>query len=212
MVKVFDLDGTLLDSNGIWRWVDKEFLKQYGCELTDEYNNYVAHAIFPDAAHFTRIYYNLQIAEDDIMNQWRLLAHNAYANTLPLKPGAKEYLAQCFARGEQLVLYTSGEPSLCQAALKRHHLLSYFSQLFFAQELRLEKKFSASFLSLSEQLGRPPQECVLYDDSPLVCGAAKAAEWHVVGIKDPFFAEQATEMEQTCDRYIQNLADLVEIQ
>ena len=23
MVKVFDLDGTLLDSNGIWRWVDE---------------------------------------------------------------------------------------------------------------------------------------------------------------------------------------------
>ena len=42
MVKVFDLDGTLLDSNGIWRWVDETFLYQYGHELTDEYNAYVS--------------------------------------------------------------------------------------------------------------------------------------------------------------------------
>ena len=59
MVKVFDLDGTLLDSNGIWRWVDETFLYQYGHELTDEYNAYVSHAIFPDAAHFTKVYYNI---------------------------------------------------------------------------------------------------------------------------------------------------------
>ena len=68
MVKVFDLDGTLLDSNGIWRWVDETFLHQHGHKLTDEYNAYVSHAIFPDAAHFTKVYYNLPITEAEILD------------------------------------------------------------------------------------------------------------------------------------------------
>ena len=100
MVIVFDLDGTLLDSNGIWRWVDETFLHQHGHKLTDEYNAYVSHAIFPDAAHFTKVNYNLPITEAEIMDGWLALAKNAYAHTLPLKSGAKEYLKQCADRAE----------------------------------------------------------------------------------------------------------------
>ena len=38
MIKVFDLDGTILDSNGVWRWVDETFVGRHGLQLTDEYN------------------------------------------------------------------------------------------------------------------------------------------------------------------------------
>ena len=47
MVKVFDLDGTILDSNGIWRRVDEIFVGRYGFELTDEYNELSLIHIFP---------------------------------------------------------------------------------------------------------------------------------------------------------------------
>lgn len=209
MVKVFDLDGTLLDSNGIWRWVDETFLQRHNCVLTDEYNDYVAHAIFPDAAHFTRTYYGLQISEDEIMDAWRSLARDAYANTLPLKPGAKEYLAQCYGRGEQLALYTSSEPSLCRAALKHHDLLPYFSHIFFAQDLKLEKKFPDSFLTLSQILGEAPNTCWLFDDSPIACQAAKTAGWYVVGIRDALFSHSKVEMQEICNQFIDNLTVLL---
>ena len=209
MVKVFDLDGTLLDSNGIWRWVDETFLRRHGCELTDEYNEYVSHAIFPDSAHFTRKYYHLAITEDEIMKQWLELAQDAYANTLPLKAGAKEYLAQCAANGDRMVLYTSSEPSLCRAALDRHALLPCFSQIFFAQELKLEKKFPESFLTLSQILKEPPADCCLFDDSPVACRAAKAAGWYVVGIRDDLFSHSEIEMQKTCNQLIDNLVALL---
>lgn len=210
MVKVFDLDGTLLDSNGIWRWVDETFLHQHGHKLTDEYNAYVSHAIFPDAAHFTKVYYNLPITEAEIMDGWLALAKSAYAHTLPLKSGAKEYLKQCADRAEQMALYTSSEPSLCRAALQRHGLTAYFSQLLFAQELKLEKKYPDSFSKLSKRLNTQPSECVLYDDSPVACLAAKKAGWTVIGVRDPFFSHQETELEQTCNHVIDNLSELLD--
>ena len=113
MVKVFDLDGTILDSNGIWRRVDEIFVGRYGFELTDEYNEYVAHAIFPDAAQFTKAYYHLDVSEKEIMSAWYELAYNAYAEQLQLKPGVREYLR--LRANEWCFIHPASRPSA-----KRH--------------------------------------------------------------------------------------------
>lgn len=209
MVKVFDLDGTLLDSNGVWRWVDETFVGQFGLALTDEYNEYVSHAIFPDAARFTKAYYGLSVSEEVIMDAWYQLAYNAYARELELKPNALSYLKHCRAHGERMVLYTSSQPSLCKAALDHHQITQFFESLYFAQELSLEKKFPDSFSQLSHMLGETSQHCILLDDSPLACASAKAAGWQVIGVEDPFFAHRRAELISQCDRTIQNFSELL---
>ena len=42
---IFDMDGTLIDSNGIWREVDEAFLAKRGFPYTKEYYQGVAHTI-----------------------------------------------------------------------------------------------------------------------------------------------------------------------
>ena len=44
---LFDMDGTLIDSNGIWKDVDTEFLARRGLPYTQAYYEGVAHTIFP---------------------------------------------------------------------------------------------------------------------------------------------------------------------
>ncbi len=210
MIKVFDLDGTLLDSNGIWRQIDETFVGRHGFALTDEYNEFVAHAIFPAAAQFTRSYYHLEESEEEIMAAWLALARDAYAHQLPLKENAAKYLAQCRASGERMALFTSGEPSLCRSALARHGITDYFETLFFAQELNLEKKYADSFRALSGLMGEAPEECVLFDDSPVACASAKQAGWQVVGVWDSFFDDQRETMEQLCDRFITGFGELLQ--
>ena len=50
------MDGTLIDSNGIWKDVDIAFLKKRGFAYTRAYYEGVAHTIFPLAAKFTKEY------------------------------------------------------------------------------------------------------------------------------------------------------------
>ncbi len=64
---IFDMDGTLIDSNGVWRDVDIAFLKKRGFPYTKEYYQGVAHTIFPKAAVFTKAYCNLRRAP---MRSW----------------------------------------------------------------------------------------------------------------------------------------------
>ena len=209
MIKVFDLDGTLLDSNSIWRKIDEEFVRRRGLTLTPEYMQFVSHAIFPAAATFTKEYYHLPDSEQSIMDEWYAMAENAYTNELPLKPYVKEYLDLCEQNGDRMVVYTSSVPELCRAALERHGILGYFEEIYFAQELMLEKKHTASFLAVTKLLNADSQSCILYDDSPHACKSAREAGWHVVGIRDELFEDYSAEMEQICHRVISGFQELI---
>ena len=119
---IFDLDGTLTDSNGLWGEVDDEFLDRRGLKSTDEYRELVGRAIFPTAAQYTREYYGLDEDPQAIMDEWEELARHHYAHLVPLKPGALEILQHCRRTGIPTALFTACRAPLCRAVLQRFDL------------------------------------------------------------------------------------------
>ena len=207
---IFDLDGTLIDSNGIWGEVDVEFLARRGLEPTPEYTETVGRAIFPTAAAFTRDYYGITDSPESIMAEWHDLAEHHYRHTIPLKPGAKELLAKCKAEGIPLALFTASVPALCRAATDRLGLTAFFDHMVFAQEIGLEKHDPRCFTRLSELLGVPPEDCTLFDDSPANCATARAAGMTAVGVHDRFYAHRHGEMLAACHRFVNSLEELLD--
>ncbi len=206
---IFDMDGTLIDSNGIWRDVDIAFLEKRGLPYTKAYAEGVTHTIFPKAAAFTKEYGNLPESLEEIMAEWLETAGNVYAESVTVKPGVMEFLERCRQKGEKMILLTSSIPQHCHAALDHLHLRPYFEKLFFANELQIEKKSPEIFLYAANAMGVSPSECTLFDDSVEACRSAKAAGMHVVGVHDPFFADTEAEMRQVCDDYIMGFGDLL---
>lgn len=207
--KIFDLDGTLLDSNRVWTRVDQEFLAQRGRRPTEEYMEFVSHAIYPTAARFTREYYHLDESEEAIMDAWTTLARDAYQFHAPLKEGAGEYLARCAARGERLALFTAALPELCRLALRRHSLEDCFERIVFAQDLGLEKRDPRAFAALTALLGVESGDCMLFDDSPRSCRAAKDSGLQVVGVCDSFFTAAEEELRENSHRCIRSFLELL---
>ena len=71
----FDLDGTLLDSNGIWLDIDIEFLGRRGISpVPEDYTDYVTHHSAPDAARYTRERFSLPETPEEIMARALLVA------------------------------------------------------------------------------------------------------------------------------------------
>lgn len=195
----FDLDGTLLDSNGIWQDIDVEFLGRQGiAPVPEDYTEYVIHHTFPDAAEYTRRYFHLPMTSEEIVAAWRSMAQEAYARRLELKPGARDFLERAERAGIRRALLTSCMPNLCRAALERHGLSHLLERVFTTAELGLEKRDPALYRRAAELCGEPPQACVLFDDSPVYCAAAKEAGWQVCGVPDPLFAHRAAEMSDLC--------------
>ena len=205
---LFDLDGTLIDSNGIWEQIDLDFLGRHGLAPTEEYRHTVGHSIFPVAAEFTRSYYGLPMTAEEIMAEWLEDARGAYAR-VPLKEGAGEFVAQCAAQGLDMALLTACEPTLCRIALERHGLAPRFRDVVLVQEMGLEKRDPEVYALACARLGVAPADCVFYEDAPDNCAAAKTAGMTVVGVYDSFYEKYRLEMEQTCDRYIERFTELL---
>lgn len=208
-MKLFDLDGTLIDSNGVWQEVDDRFLSAHGLEVTEEYLSTIWHSIFPIAAQYTKDYYHLDISPQAIMDEWLSLAQDAYENRIVLKPGAREFLMQEAAKGETLALVSACVPKLGHAVLNRHGLTPMFHHLVFAQELGLEKRDPRFFHQVLELLGVSASECTFYDDAPDNCISAKKMGMTVIGILDPLYTNEAERIKQVCDQCVIDFRELL---
>jgi len=208
-MKLFDLDGTLIDSNGMWQEVDYRFLAAHNLPVTDEYLAAVGRSIFPVAAQYTIDYYNLDLSPQAIMDEWMSLARDAYEHHIPLKPGVREYLMQESARGEELALVSACVPELGHAVLNRHGLTPLFHHLIFAQEFGLEKHDPTFYDQVLSLLGASAHECIFYEDSPSNCATAKSMGMTVIGVLDPLYAGETAQMQQLCDCCIRDFSELL---
>ena len=160
---IFDLDGTLIDSNGVWVEVDKIFLARRNAPYTKEYYEGVAHTILTNCAIFTKQYLNLAESCDEIIAEWMELAKGQY-HDIPLKTNVREYLERCKTAGHRMVIFTACVPEHCRAALEHHNLLPYFEQVIYAQEMGEDKKSPAIFRKVAQMLGVNTKECVLFEN------------------------------------------------
>ncbi len=206
---IFDLDGTITDTNGLWLEVDVEFLSRRGLIPTEEYEETVARSIFPVAASYTKEYYCLDDSPEAIMAEWEALAARHYRETAPLKPGAAAFLRQCRREGRPMALFTACRPALCRAALERFGLTGYFDHIVYAEEIGLDKHDPRCFTRLSELIGAAPEDCVLFDDSPSNCATAGAAGMETVGVYDRFYHSRQEELKAVCGRYVRSLEELL---
>ncbi len=205
---LFDLDGTLIDSNGIWANVDRTFLSRRGLPYTKEYRENMAHMIFPLAAQFTREYCHLSESCEDIMAEWMSLAKDSYAH-VALKPGAVALLRKLRAQGERLAVFTSAVPEHCATALAVHDLNPYFERVVYAHDLGVNKSSPEAFRLATEALGVKPEDCILLDDSVRSCRAAKEAGLTAIGVFDAVFSDVESELACACDRFVRSLEELL---
>ncbi len=206
---IFDLDGTITDTNGIWQDVDLEFLARRGLTHTQEYQRVVERSIFPLAAQFTKEYYHLPESPQDIMSEWDAMAGLHYRKLARLKPGAEDYLRQCRAEGRPMAVFTACRPAMCRAVLDRFQLTDLFGHIVFAEEIGLEKRDPQCFVALGRLLGVPLGDCVLFDDSPDNCATAQKAGMTAVGVYDGYYAGRQEELKSACSRYIRSFQELV---
>ena len=205
---LFDLDGTLIDSNGIWANVDRTFLARRGLPYTKEYYEGVAHTILPLAAVFTKEYCRSEQSCEEIIAEWMELAKDSYAH-VALKPHVRELLGKLQADGERLAIFTSAVPSHCETALRVHDLTPYFERVVFAHDLGVDKGTPEAFRMACRELDAAPEDCVFLDDSIKSCRAARQAGLYVIGVYDPYFEDTKADMPAVCHRFIRSLGDLL---
>lgn len=181
---IFDLDGTLIDSMGIWFDIDRRFFKMYGMEVPENYNQKIAHMSFRDMAVLTKEEYGIPESVDAIMKTWNDWAVDAYQNHILAKPGAKEFIQELKEKGFSLSVATSNREELYKPCLIRNGLFDYFDYALNVNDLGSTKSEPKIYNVLTEKMHKKPSETLVFEDIFVALNTAKKAGYTTVGVYD----------------------------
>lgn len=206
---IFDLDGTLLDSMGMWYDVDVEFLARRGIPMPGDYSAAIAPLGFPAAARYTKERFSLPESEEAIMAEWHGMALDAYTLHIGEKPFARAYLSLLREKNIPCAAATASHREYWEPALTRLGMLPFFSSVTEVREVSRGKGFPDIYLRAAEKLGVSPSVCAVYEDIPAGVTGAKAGGFYTVGVYDEH-NRCAETLPALCDRYIRSFSELLE--
>lgn len=206
---IFDLDGTLLDSMGMWEHVDVKFLARRGIVIPEGYTGAVSSMNFEEAASYTIRTFGLKESPEEIIREWNTMVADEYTHSIRLKPHAKEYLMLLKGKGVRLGVATALAPGLCGPVLKNNGVFSLFDAFAYVEEVSRGKGFPDIYLLAAERLGLPPECCAVFEDVLPGVKGAKAAGMTVFGVREPASAHTEAAIRAFADRYIDGFAELL---
>ena len=204
---IFDMDGTILDSMGMWYSLYGNYLNEANIELTDELEEFLRHASIPMAA--ARFSETIIPRPADVICK-ELFSHvsDYYLNKPTIKANADKFIRFLHKNGVKMCVATATEARLAKGALEHLGLLPFFDGVFSCKDLKIEKnKPDIYFLALSH-LGTEISETVVFEDAHYAVETAKNAGFCVVAI-DEETVDKKEQVKKLADRYILDFNELM---
>ncbi len=204
---IFDLDGTLIDSMGMWTVVDQIYLKSKGREPKPDLASVLKKMSMNQTIRHFQEEYQIDEPTEKIISDIHELAHEAYRSQIPLKEGALSLLD--FFRREQtkMCIATANHRPLAEAAILRLGLGEYMSHLLTCDEAGFSKEHPHIFHQALDLLQTPLENTFVFEDSLHAVETAKAAGFFVVAVYDPSAEEEAPQIKQIANLYLKSLLD-----
>ena len=184
---IYDMDGLLLDTEGIYTEVTQQIVGEYGKVFDWSVKEKIIGRRSIQAAEIIVESLDLPISPQDYLDSRKDVLLEKFKDTEAL-PGAKEMTTHFFKLGIPQALATSSSSPMFEAKFEKHK--KWFSQ--FAQivrgddpELKEGKPAPDIFLLAANRVGVEPAECLVFEDAPTGTEAALAAGMSVVVVPDP---------------------------
>lgn len=182
---IFDLDGTLLDSMGVWDQVDIDSLGRRGIDVPADYMAKVASMQFQQIAEYTIARFNLSDTPEQLMAEWDDMARVAYSTVVEAKPHAVEYLKHLKASGVKLAVATSLPPALREPAMRHVGIFDFFDVIVSVDDAGdVGKDKPDVYLLAAQRLGVAPANCTVFEDLLIGIQSAKSVGMSVWAMHD----------------------------
>ncbi|MBP1325368.1 HAD superfamily hydrolase (TIGR01509 family) [Leucobacter exalbidus] len=178
---LWDMDGTLIDSEPLWLDVEVTMLGRYGIELTDEVrDNLIGAGLRSSAQVFKDLGVPLEI--DAIIAEWTDGVIAGLNTTTPdWRPGALELLADLRAQGIPSALVTMSVRKIADAVIALLPAGSFVTVVA-GDEVTHEKPHPEAYLRGAAAVGVSIADCLALEDSMPGVTAGHASGAIAIGI------------------------------
>lgn len=182
---IFDMDGTLIDSEPLWRAAEVDVFTGLGVPLTDEMARQTTGLTLAEVTrywHRRHPWDHVPLAEVDrrvLTRMVELITTQGRA-----RPGVPDALAAVRARGWRVALATASPRPLIAPVLAALALEDAFDAIVCVDDVEHGKPHPALFLEAARRLGVEPIRCVAVEDSVNGVIAAKAARMFTIAVPE----------------------------
>ena len=204
---IFDMDGTLIDSVGIWNEVDRQILVKYGNDraaaLTeaeiqrqrDELLRMHKEAKDPYREYYIDLkkMYGFEVPAEAAIKTRYVLAQGMLAERIDYKPGADIFIKELKRSGFKLVIASTTKRSNMEVYRKKNHNImskadidAMFDLVYTREDVKSMKPDPEVYLKVMNVLELTADECLIFEDSLIGVEAAKASGAEVAVIYDKY--------------------------
>ncbi len=183
---LFDMDGTVFDTESIYRrcWiraakdvgfdVDMELFFERVCGLNMADMTVLVHRVYGTDAPFEEVRARRRLYLDEELEKVGL----------PFKSGAPDILYALKEQGIKIALVTSSGRKLVDRYLQMSGLEGVFDVIMTGEQVMHGKPDPEIFLIAAQKLGISPEHCMVVEDSPNGVRAGHAAGMYTVMVPD----------------------------
>jgi HAD superfamily hydrolase (TIGR01509 family) len=171
---LWDMDGTLVDTEPYWITAEYELVGEHGGTWSDEH----AHALVGNdllvSAEYIARHGGVDLPPTEIVERLLDRVVAQARREVPWRPGARELLAELVERGVPCALVTMSWARLARAIVDVLPA-GTFAAVVTGDEVRHGKPHPEPYLTAARRLGADPAACVAIEDSPTGVASATAA-------------------------------------
>lgn len=181
---IFDLDGTMIDSMGVWAKIDVDYFDMLGIDFPEDYQKNIEGLSLHETAIYTKETYNIKESIEEIKATWTKMAFHEYSENIMLKEGIKELLKYLKDNNYKLGIATSNSNELCNEILNKRGIIEYFDVIITNDDCKIGKPEPDVYLLAAGKLDSLPEKCLVFEDLLNGVRAGKNAGMDTVVIWD----------------------------
>lgn len=223
----FDMDGTLIDSVGVWNEVDCKLIQNLsGITVTktaaqnDRDEQLRKFSSMPNPylhyCQYLKEKYHAQPSSEEIIKLRYEIAQDFLQNIIDYKPLAETVIKKLKEKGFTLAITTTTKRTnmdiyrtLNKNIRRKAPLDEYFDLIYTREDVSQIKPNPEVYLKAMQSLQAKPEECVIFEDSLIGIEAARKAGIKTIAVYDKYSAADWEKIKELADCHINDYAEIL---
>lgn len=228
-VIIFDMDGTLIDSVGIWNEVDSKLISKFGnkkdedlvaiqmqrdkslSEFSKTENPYLEYAKVLNEK------YDFKMDAEDVVKERYEISQEYLKNIVDYKPNADVFIKELKNRNFILIIASTTRRKNIEIymhdnknIIEKADLATYFNEIYTREDAKKIKPNPEIYLTVVQQFGVKKEDCIIVEDSLIGIQAAYNAGIESIAIYDKYSDNERNEINSMATYKAQDYEELIE--
>lgn len=205
---IFDLDGTLLDSQWVWKSSTEELLEELGIYNSQQVYETIRSFSLDEAVNYIITTYHLKMTPAEVINKVSNLVKSKYDYQVQLKTGAYEKLLQFKKEGKKMVIATASEYEYIMPCLIRLKINELMEAVITTSQYSTNKREPLIYDKATAIMQLKKEEVLVFEDALHAIETLKKFQYQVCAIYEEEEKNNQLQIKQLADIWIENWKDL----